>query len=155
MTKICSYCGNDKLFKDFHKGNSTFNLKSQCILCCQRHYDPIKARDARRRHQQGNREDYRRRNSAYDVLHKAERAAREGFRRAQKLNATPTWLTEAQKTEILALYQLREQLSLEKGIIYHVDHIVPLINKDVCGLHVPWNLRVVTEEENLKKGNRV
>ena len=155
MTKICSRCGDDKSFKEFHKGTSTFGLKSQCILCCKRHYDPLKARDARRRHQERNREEYRVRGREYDTNHKPERAARENFRRAQKLNATPKWLTESQKQEIIQLYKLRQQLSLEKGIIYHVDHIIPLVSKDVCGLHVPWNLRIVTQEENLKKGNRV
>ena len=155
MTKICSRCEDDKPIEDFHKGNSLFGLKSQCILCCKRHYDPNKAREARRAHQQRNREDYRRRSKEYDLAHKSERAARENFRRAQKISATPKWLTKVQKDEMVQLYKLREQLSLEKGIIYHVDHIIPLINKDICGLHVPWNLQVIPAIDNLKKSNKV
>jgi len=68
--------------------------------------------------------------------------------------ATPKWLTAEQKMEIRLKYRLAIELSRTLGIRHAVDHIVPLINDGVCGLHVPWNLRVITQEENLAKSNK-
>jgi hypothetical protein len=65
-------------------------------------------------------------------------------------NATPAW---ADKKSIKEIYQLAAKLTESTGIMHEVDHIVPLTNKLVCGLHVEHNLRVVTFEENRKKSN--
>lgn len=75
-------------------------------------------------------------------------------RRRKHRQATPPWLTRVQKTEIRQLYQIAITMSRTTGEPYVVDHIIPLRGNEVCGLHVPWNLRVVTREENLKKSNK-
>jgi 5-methylcytosine-specific restriction endonuclease McrA len=46
-------------------------------------------------------------------------------------------------------------MSQTTGERYVVDHIIPLQGEAVCGLHVPWNLRVITQEENLAKSNKL
>jgi len=76
-------------------------------------------------------------------------------RRRKHREATPPWLTRKQKSEIRQLYQIAITMSKTTGEQYVVDHIVPLRGNDVCGLHVPWNLRVITQEENLKKSNKL
>jgi hypothetical protein len=76
-------------------------------------------------------------------------------RRRKHREATPPWLTKKQKTEIRQLYQIAITMTKTTGEQYVVDHIVPLRSSDVCGLHVPWNLRVITQEENLKKSNKL
>lgn len=74
-------------------------------------------------------------------------------RRARKLNATPDWLTDEDKIEIDVIYFLCKIISEDTGIEHHVDHIVPLKGKRVCGLHVPWNLRIIPAKENISKSN--
>lgn len=81
-------------------------------------------------------------------------AARNAKRRADKLKRTPKWLTKQDYEEILKFYTKAQELSLSSGVKYEVDHIVPLRGKSVSGLHVPWNLQVITKEENILKKNK-
>lgn len=68
--------------------------------------------------------------------------------------ATPPWLSAKQKKAIDALYEESRRLTATSGERHEVDHIVPLHHKHVCGLHVPWNMRVVLKVDNNRKGNR-
>ena len=74
-------------------------------------------------------------------------------RNAKKLQATPPWLTKGHLSDIRMYYTESKALEKATGIKHHVDHIVPLQGKNVCGLHVPWNLQVLTASENSAKGN--
>jgi 5-methylcytosine-specific restriction endonuclease McrA len=76
-------------------------------------------------------------------------------RRRRFRDATPKWLTTEQKLEIRFHYRMAIALSRATKIPHAVDHIIPLQGEDVCGLHVPWNMEVITQEENLKKSNKV
>lgn len=76
-------------------------------------------------------------------------------RRRKHRQAIPPWLTRKQKSEIRQLYQIAITMTKTTGEQYVVDHIVPLRSETVCGLHVPWNLRVITQAENLEKSNKL
>jgi hypothetical protein len=76
-------------------------------------------------------------------------------RRRKHRQATPPWLTRQQKSEIRQVYQIAITMTKTTGEQYVVDHIVPLRSEEVCGLHVPWNLRVITQVENLEKSNKI
>ena len=75
-------------------------------------------------------------------------------RRARKFLATPSWLTKEHFQQIEVFYIEAARLSKETGIPHEVDHIEPLQGKDRSGLHVPWNLQILTKLENRKKGNK-
>lgn len=45
--------------------------------------------------------------------------------------------------------------TIELDIVHEVDHIIPIRSNEVCGLHVPWNLRVITRTENRIKNNKI
>lgn len=70
---------------------------------------------------------------------------------ASKLRATPAW---ANRTRMRRFYTEARRLTRETGIQHHVDHIVPLISKVVCGLHCEANLQVLRFDENVRKSNR-
>lgn len=71
-------------------------------------------------------------------------------RHAKRAVATPPWVD---KKAIEAIYAQAKRLTKETGIPHHVDHIFPLAHEAFCGLHVPWNLRIIHKIDNLSKGN--
>lgn len=77
------------------------------------------------------------------------------LRRRRFRDATPKWLTDTHKMEIRLKYRLAIELSRATGERYAVDHIIPLHGENVCGLHVPWNLQILTQKDNLAKYNKL
>jgi hypothetical protein len=83
---------------------------------------------------------------------KADYFARAAARRATIKDATPQW---ADKEAIAEMYVIAGKLnSFFTKPIVHVDHIVPLNNPLVCGLHTEANLQVLSAKANLSKRNR-
>ena len=77
--------------------------------------------------------------------------ARAASRRVNVKQATPLW---ADKEQIAEIYLIASKLNgfFTKPVV-HVDHIVPLNSKLVCGLHTPANLEIISAKANLSKGN--
>lgn len=63
----------------------------------------------------------------------------------------PQWADTAAINE---LYAKAKAMTERTGVAHSVDHIIPLQGELVSGLHVHYNLRVITKVENSRKGNR-
>lgn len=88
-----------------------------------------------------------------------------GTRRRQKVaRATPRWLTPEHHRAIHDIYcrakflnrawRERQGGTSRYRNYYSVDHIIPLDGERVCGLHVPWNLRIMEKAEDNRMGNK-
>lgn len=64
--------------------------------------------------------------------------------------AKVSWRDHAKIREI---YKHAELLTAATGIPHSVDHFYPVQGALCCGLHVHENLRVITQEENIRKSN--
>ena len=165
LVKKCRCCSIVKDIVDFGKNKSKKDgLATECIMC---------KRSLDKKYSERNKEVIRQKASAwyYNNLERAQERNRQIARkwqlenpdrncakaakyRAKKLQATPSWLTVEDYQKIEIEYSLAQWTSEMMKEDYHVDHIVPLQGKDVCGLHVPWNLQVIPAVANLKKGNK-
>lgn len=84
---------------------------------------------------------WQKRNPEYGILQKHRRRV-----------ARPDWVDVR---ELATITRECRRISIETGIAHHVDHIVPLVGKTVCGLDVPWNLQIIPAEVNQRKSNKV
>lgn len=159
--KICSKCKSSKPTTEFTKDKyKKSGYKSSCKDCnsksfmAYRNKNPDKVRETAKNYVLRNHEKEKLRHQTYRKNNLEKDAANAAGRRFARDKATPKWLSKEQKQEIVSFYALAKDCEVVSGQKYQVDHIVPLKGKNVCGLHVPWNLQVLPADINNSKGNR-
>lgn len=85
-------------------------------------------------------------------IEKKEKDALRESRYMAVCRATPRW---ADKDKIKQIYAERRWLTELTGIMFHVDHIYPIKNPFVCGLHCEFNLQLLEAERNQSKSNNI
>jgi hypothetical protein len=142
MYRKCIDCGTEATTKDALENFATnkqakYGVKNICKQC---HANRSSVRHAKNReHLNAYKRQYYKNNIAMFYAKNAKR-------RGMQLNATPSW---ADHDEIKSMYQ---------EALYHnmeVDHIVPLNNPKVCGLHWEGNLQLLSREDNRAKSNKL
>lgn len=124
--KKCSSCGEIKPKNLFQpKISSVDGLHSQCKKC---------------------------KNVRYKQKNKGKINANHAARKKAIKRATPFW---ADKQLIEDIYKKAAFISMTTKIAHHVDHIIPIQGKNVSGLHVPYNLQILTASQNCSKQNKM
>ena len=126
---ICSTCNKVLDMNYYHKSNvNTSGIRYVCKVCLST--------------DETNRAYHRAYNKIHYSNNKAYYYSKKQVRRSKQLIATTKFGQEG----IIDFYNNRPE-----GM--HIDHIIPLNSKVVCGLHNIYNLQYLSAEDNLRKGN--
>ena len=145
LNKVCIHCSIEKSlycfgFSSYKRKDGSSYYKTYCKSCAVK-------KEQERIKNKGRKYDREQQVKAV-ALWRKENPIKERLRVALRQKrvrlATPQWV---EKEEIRKIY-LQAQIENKE-----VDHIIPLKGKTVCGLHVPWNLQLLSKTENSKKSN--
>ena len=114
--------------------------------------NPDKISEYNKKYRDNNSEILKERMKEWHRINRHISNAHKAKRRASKKQATPIW---CELEEIKLIYLEAREKTLETGIQHHVDHIIPLQNKNVCGLHCKDNLQIISAKENAEKYNKL
>jgi len=158
--KTCTKCLSAKELTEFYKRKCTPDgVEAWCKVCRLAHNKKWHQQN-KEKHSEltskwyiENKETHLENSRIWYANNRHRKIATASAREKRIINATPAWLSKEQKLQIQAHYKQAWQLSIE-GVKYEVDHIVPIKNKIVCGLNVPWNMQVITRKENRSKATK-
>lgn len=140
-TGNCRSCDNTLRSAEYRRLNRTK------VLAYQREYtahNRAAILDSKRKYNSKNRVRVNAKIAEYRKANPAVIRARGRLYEARKRRQLPAWAD---------LVAIKEKYS-NRPEGHHVDHIVPLKGKNVCGLHVEYNLQYLPATENMVKGNK-
>jgi len=145
----CKSCTRPQI-NEWYQNNKESHLKATAKWAKE---NPDSRKETYRKYRQSNLDVCRERCRDWQKRNPAKTSALTSLYRARKIQATPTWLSEEHKEQILKVYEHARECEVLTGDDYHVDHIVPLKGENISGLHVPWNLQILPADLNIAKSN--
>ena len=144
----CSKCKKIRQLSEYYKDRTRVSGLDCWCMYCRREYDKSRKHNKARRVKYDSSEKGKARRLKYLKSEKGILKRIKNCKARQKAikQATLRCLTEIDKNDIKLIYRMASMRGMT------VDHIIPLQGKDICGLHVPWNLRIISKLDNSKKG---
>jgi hypothetical protein len=160
--KLCTRKNHLMPKSEFWKNNSVKDgLYAFCINCA----TEVKAEwnelnkeyilENRKQYYKENKENENKTSFQYKLNNRGRCNAIQAKRRAALLQATPKWLTKEHLKEIQWYYDTAKDLQWLSEDKLTIDHIMPLLGENSCGLHVPWNLQILPMKQNSSKKNKI
>jgi hypothetical protein len=156
--KLCKKCLTDKSLSEFYKNKQTKDgVRTVCKDCdnqrklvyAKKNVESIAL--AKAEYKNKNREKTLSYLASWRKEYKHKMCVYASKRRAFLIGATPAW---ADKEKIELIYEEAAMLNkLNPKIKYEVDHIIPLKNNLVCGLHTHDNMQILLAADNRAKKN--
>jgi hypothetical protein len=159
LRKECKTCFNAKTLA--WQANNRDKVRGYVRKSCKKAYDANpakfkeKSKEKRANNPQKAREIVKKSYMKTYYSRHAQERARLNNLSASRRTATPNWLSAIEKAMIQEFYDVAQAKTVQTGIKHHVDHIMPINGANSCGLHVPWNMQILTASENCGKKNKV
>lgn len=184
IKKRCNECGEEKPLSEYHKQSACkYGVRNKCKDCAKarairNYHENRESRVQRKRkynaatrdHRLAYLRDYRSKDEKRELISslrsrwnaenpdrlRAMRARHSVLNNVRRSQAIPAWADRQYMNDIYKSAAEAEAIFQAIGLNtkLHVDHIVPIVNDRVCGLHNEFNLQILTREQNLQKYNR-
>lgn len=140
----CIACHTALTVKNAYKSKTNKSgLTSRCKVCYKANVSKWQKANPEKR--KVHRKNWRETNPEKQRAYATAKCAR----RRKQINKIK--LTAGEKLFVNEYYKLAAELTAS-GIRHEVDHIIPIAKG---GLHAPWNLQVLSAEDNRRKGARM
>ena len=111
-----------------------------------------KMKEYRKKYSFQNVEKIQEKNKKWWAANPDKRTAYLAKRRAK--HRVPKWVDKDEKFLINEAYSLAKLRNKVTSILWHVDHIIPLLADKASGLHTIYNLQVIPAKVNQLKNNK-